>query len=87
MKVIITLLCIVLLILSFFIGYRLGLLTEKENSIKADQVALVMTTCCNNIVDNLGTDAEEIYYEYIDNLDCYDLSITKEDIVKYNSWH
>ncbi len=87
MKAIITVLCVILLALAFFIGYHVGLSQASEQSTKDYQVASIMTTCCNNMIDNLGVDAEEIYSDYLDNLDCYNLSITKEDINKYNSWH
>lgn len=87
MKAITTLLYIILLVLTFFIGYRVGLSQSTKQSTKDYEVATLMTTCCYNMVDNLGLEAEEIYFEYIDNIYCYNLSITKEDINKYNSWH
>ena len=78
---------LILTLLAFLIGYEVGLQETTEQATKDYEVANIMTTCCNNMVDNLGTDAEEIYYEYIDNLDASNLSITKEDIARYNSWH
>lgn len=69
------------------IGYHIGKCEANKQHAKDYQVASIMTTCCNNMIDNLGLEAEEIYYDYIDNLDCYNLSITKEDIAKYNAWH
>jgi hypothetical protein len=37
------------------------------------------------MLDNIGNDAEEIYFDTIDNLDCDpDLKITREEIQKYN---
>ena len=48
------------------------------------QAACVLNDCCRNMVDNLGVDAEEIYCEYVDNLDCDPkLMVTKEDIKEY----
>jgi hypothetical protein len=36
------------------------------------------------MVDNLGVDAEEIYCDYVDNLDCDPkLKVTREDINGY----
>ena len=68
------------------LAYMLGRVHEQENGIKNYQAACVLSDCCRNMVDNLGTDAEEIYYDYIDNLDCDStLRITREDIKEY-SW-
>ena len=47
-----------------------------------------MTTAGNWLMkfSNIGTDAEEIYYDYVDNLDCDStLRITREDLESY-SW-
>ena len=68
------------------LAYMLGRVHEQENGIKNYQAACVLSDCCRNMVDNLGTDAEEIYYDYVDNLDCDStLRITREDIKEY-SW-
>lgn len=76
------------LVILYALSYYLGRLSATNEHSKDYQVAQIMTTCCNNMIDNLGNDAEEIYHEYIDNLDCYpDITITKEDIDKYNSWN
>ena len=87
MKAITTLLYIILVALVSILSYYVGVSDATKQTTKDYEVATIMTTCCNNMVDNLGTDAEEIYYDYIDNLDTSSLSITKEDIAKYNSWH
>ena len=66
------------------LAYMLGRVHEQENGIKNYQAACVLSDCCRNMVDNLGTDAEEIYYDYVDNLDCDStLRITREDIKGY----
>ena len=66
------------------LAYMVGRVHEQENSIKDYQAACVLNDCCRNMVDNIGVDAEEIYFDYIDNLDCdSQLSITREDIKKY----
>ena len=66
------------------LAYSVGRLHEQENSIKDFQAACVLNDCCRNMVDNLGVDAEEIYCEYVDNLDCDPkLKITREDIKGY----
>ena len=76
------LLCALLIVLA----YGVGRLHEQKESIKAYQAACVLNDCCRNMVDNIGVDAEEIYGEYVDNLDCDPkLVITREDINDY-SW-
>lgn len=66
------------------LAYMVGRVQEQTNGIKDYQAACVLNDCCRNMVDNIGVDAEEIYFEYIDNLDCdSQLSITREDIKKY----
>ena len=65
-------------------AYALGRLHEQEKSIKDYQAACVLNDCCRNMVDNLGVDAEEIYCDYIDNLDCDPaMRITREDFKNY----
>lgn len=76
-----------LLIVGCMVSYNVGIAVGHNKHTKDYQVAQIMTTCCNNMVDNIGLEAEEIYYEYIDNLDCYSgITITKEDIEQYNQW-
>ena len=49
------------------------------------QAACVLSDVCHFMMDNIGNDAEEIYFDTIDNLDCDpDLKITREEIQKYN---
>ena len=67
-------------------AYALGRLHEQEKSIKDYQAACVLSDVCHYMVDNIGVDAEEIYFDTIDNLDCDStLRITREDIKEY-SW-
>ena len=66
------------------LAYMVGRLHEQSNSIKDYQAACVLSDCCRNMVDTIGVDAEEIYCDYIDNLDCYPaMRITREDIKNY----
>ena len=66
------------------LAYGIGRLDEQKKSIKAYQAACVLNDCCRNMVDNIGVDAEEIYGEYVDNLECDPkLVITREDIDGY----
>jgi hypothetical protein len=49
------------------------------------QAACILSDCCHNMVDNLGLEAEEIYCEYVDNLDCYpEITVTREQITNYH---
>lgn len=78
---------ITLLYAGCVVSYHVGKVVECKQHTKDYQVASIMTTCCNNMVDNLGLEAEEIYCEYLDNLDCYsEITVTKEDIESYNQW-
>jgi hypothetical protein len=71
---------------SLVLAYAVGRLHEQEQSIKDYQAACVLSDVCHYMVDNIGVDAEEIYFDTIDNLDCdSDLRITREDIKGY-SW-
>ena len=66
-------------------AYALGRLHEQEKSIKDYQAACVLSDVCHYMVDNIGVDAEEIYFDTIDNLDCDStLCITREEIQRYN---
>ena len=66
------------------LAYMVGRLQEQKSSIKAYQTACVLNDCCRNMVDNIGVDAEEIYGEYVDNLDCDPkLVITRDDVLSY----
>ena len=66
------------------LAYGTGRLHEQEKSIKDYQAACVLNDCCRNMVDNIGVDAEEIYCDYIDNLECDPkLCITRNDIEGY----
>ena len=66
-------------------AYAVGRLHEQEQSIKDYQAACVLSDVCHYMVDNIGVDAEEIYFDTIDNLDCDStLRITREEIQRYN---
>lgn len=87
MKTIKRIAAISLLIVGCMVSYNAGIAVGHSQHTKDYQVACIMATCANNMVDNLGTEAEEIYHEYLDNLDCYDgIVVTKEDINLYNYW-
>jgi hypothetical protein len=66
------------------LSYWVCRLQEQEKGIKDYQAACVLSDVCRNMVDNIGVDAEEIYFDVIDNLDCDStLMITRDDIQKY----
>ena len=49
------------------------------------QAASILSDVCHNACDNLGTDFEEIYYDYLDNLDTDStLLITKKELESYH---
>ena len=67
------------------LSYMVGRLHEQSNGIKDYQAACVLSDVCHYMMENIGNDAEEIYFDTIDNLDCDpDLSITRDEITKYN---
>jgi len=67
------------------LAYWCGRLHEQEQSIKDYQAACILSDVCHYMVDNIGVDAEEIYWDTIDNLDCDPrFKVTKEEIEKYN---
>lgn len=82
LKIILTALVMVIVsAVSFYLGRNYEY--KHFNSVDY-QAACILNECCLNMIDNIGTDAEEIYYEYLDNLDCYsDIVVTKEDIKTY----
>ena len=72
---------------TMILAYMVGRVHEQENCIKDYQAACVLSDICHNMVDNIGVDAEEIYFDYIDNLECDPaMRITRDEITKYN-WH
>ena len=84
MKTIKCLAAVALLLAGCAVGYYAGRMDGHSCHEKDYQAACVLSDCCRNMVDNLGADAEEIYGEYIDNLDCdSQLIITPEDIKNY----
>ena len=76
---------VLLLLATNAVSYWAGLHDKDLQSEKDYQAACVLNDCCRNMVDNIGVDAEEIYYEYIDNLDCDpDLIIRMDDMKSYH---
>ena len=67
------------------LAYMVGRVHEQEKSIKDYQAACVLSDVCHYMMDNIGNDAEEIYFDTIDNLECDPaMRITRDEITKYN---
>lgn len=76
--------CMLVVAVVSFIAGKNTMYNEHE---KDYQAACILSDCCRNMVDNIGTDAEEIYYDYIDNLDCYpDIVVTNEELKNSYRW-
>ena len=74
-----------LVIMAGVAGYSFGISNRDAQSEKNYQAACILNDACHNMMDNIGVEAEEIYYEYIDNLDCYShIVVTKRDIESYS---
>ena len=70
---------------AFFIGGMAEYRQRKQD--KDYQAACVLSDIVRLAMDHDETgEVEELYYEVIDNLDCYDLSITKEEIMRNYVW-
>lgn len=75
---------IVCIVVASVISYIAGVNTENVQHEKDYQAACILNDCCRNMVDNIGTEAEEIYGDYLDNLDTDPyLIITADDIRDY----
>lgn len=67
------------LIIACLVSYAMG----KDSCKKDYQAACIFSDIARNMADNIGNDAEEIYHEYIDNLEEYNLDLTQEDLKEY----
>ena len=85
MKIKYLLAAVLLLLATNAVSYWAGSYNKDLQSKKDYQAACVLNDCCRNMVDNIGVDAEEIYYDYIDNLECDpDLIIRMDDMKSYH---
>ena len=85
MKKIHLLAAVLLLLATNAVSYWAGSYNKDLQSKKNYQAACVLSDVCHFMMDNIGNDAEEIYFDTIDNLDCDpDLVVTREEIQKYN---
>lgn len=76
--------CLLVVAIVSFVAGRNTMSNEHE---KDYQAACILSDCCRNMVDNIGVDAEEIYGEYVDNLDCYpDIIVTREELLNNYAW-
>jgi hypothetical protein len=75
---------VLLLLVTNTVSYLAGSYNKDLQSEKDYQTACVLNDCCRNMVDNIGVDAEEIYCDYLDNLDCDSLlTVTRGDLETY----
>ena len=85
MKKMYLLAAVLLLLVTNAVSYWAGSYNKDLQSVKNYQAACVLSDVCHFMMDNIGNDAEEIYFDTIDNLDCDpDLVITREEIQNYN---
>ena len=85
MKKVYLLAAVLLLLATNAVSYWAGLCSKDLQSVKDYQAACVLSDVCYFMMDNIGNDAEEIYFDTIDNLDCDpDLVVTREEIQNYN---
>lgn len=81
---IIPVLIVVLLCITYYVGYTEGINKTSIENMKNYQAACVLNNICNNMIENIGSEAEEIYYETLDNLDCHsNIFVTKKDVTNY----
>jgi len=88
MRTIILAIFSVVVILSFVIAFYLGRITSNLDAInqtsKDYQAACVLADICRIMQDNIGLEAQEIYEDYVSNLDTDStLTITREDLNEY----
>ena len=85
MKKMYLLAAVLLLLATNTVSYLAGSYQKDLQSEKDYQAACVLSDVCHFMMDNIGNDAEEIYFDTIDNLDCDpDLVVTREEIQNYN---
>lgn len=85
MKKMYLLAAVLLLLATNAVSYWAGSYDKDLQSKKNYQAACVLSDVCHFMMDNIGNDAEEIYFDTIDNLDCDpDLVVTREEIQTYN---
>jgi hypothetical protein len=85
MKKMYLLAAVLLLLATNAVSYWAGSYNKDLQSVKNYQAACVLSDICHFMLDNIGNDAEEIYFDTIDNLDCDpNLAVTREEIQKYN---
>ena len=72
-------LVLIFTVIACMVSYAMG----RQSCIKDYKAACLYSDIARDMVDNLGTDAEEIYWDYIDNLDELNINLTKEDLEEY----
>lgn len=86
MKKIKYLAAVVLLLATSAVSYQCGKNSQVNVNSKDYQAACMLSDICHFALDHDESgEFEEIYYDYIDNIDCDpDAVITKTEIQKYN---
>lgn len=83
MKTIKILAAVVLLCVVSAVSYQMGRDSNIDVASKDYQAACMLSDICHFALDNCE-DFDEIYYDYIDNIDCdSNAVITKEEIQNY----
>ena len=78
----VALLCVVSAV-SFVAGRNSMVNVESKDY----QAACMLSDICRIMMDNIGNEAEEIYWDYVDNIECDPkATITKEEIHKNYMW-
>ena len=70
------------------VSLLIGLNTRSEQQQKDYEAACILSDICRYQLDYHDEDGEfeELYYEVLDNIDCYNVTITKEELHQNYSW-
>lgn len=69
------------------VSYYAGRHVEYQQHVKDYEAACILSDICRMQLDySESSEFEERYFDTIDNLDCYPLHITKEEIHHNYSW-
>ena len=87
MKNLKTIAAVTLLFVGCAVSYQLGRNSNIDAASKDYQAACMLSDICRIMMDNIGNEAEEIYWDYVDNIECDPkATITKEEIHKNYMW-
>ena len=87
MKMIKSIAAISLLIVGCMVSYQVGRNIEYSNHVKDYEAACILSDICRMQLDySDSSEFEERYFDTIDNLDCFNLHITREEIHSNYAW-